>query len=306
MRGRDILLIVVAFAGVAAGVFTPDLSLVFTPATLYMMMAILYMSFLRIDFASLTRLGPAELGQVLLWSGLKLILLPLILWGLARWLAPDWALAVLLLAGVSAGVTAPFFAQVLGVNPARTLQVTVLSSILVPLTLPGLVKLLMGAEMDIPFSTMFRLLALVIFVPLVSAYLTKKFWPAMLGYMDRVQLPLTLAMFFAINAGVFAPYSGFLRSRLDDVALAIALASLVAAAYLLIMWLVMALSRDKAQSMAGGVGLIFVNNVLVVVFAARFFGPECPLLSAVYMLPLFMSLVPLRILASRILSKETP
>lgn len=48
---------------------------------------------------------------------------------------------------------------------------------------------------------------------------------------------------------------------------------------------------------AGGVGLIFVNNVLIVVFAARFFGPECPLLAAVYMLPLFMSLLPLRALA---------
>lgn len=300
------MLIVVAFAGVAGGVFLPDAALVFTPATLHMMIAILYMSFLRIDFASLTRLGPAELGRVILWTLLKLIVLPVIMWGLAAWLVPDWALAVLLLAGVSAGVTAPFFAQVLGVDASRTLQVTVLSSILVPVTLPALVKILMGAQMDIPFSHMFRLLALVIFVPLILAYLTKKVWPALLSHLDRVQFPLTLALFLLINAGVFAPYAGFLRRQLDDVGIAIVLAYFVGVAYLLIMWLVVALSRRKDQSLAGGVGLIFVNNVLVVVFAARFFGPECPLLSAVYMLPLFMSLVPLRILASRILPKETP
>jgi BASS family bile acid:Na+ symporter len=304
VRGRDLLLIVVAFAGVAGGVFTPALGLVFTPATLYMMMLILYLSFLRIDFASLSQLGPAELGQVALWSLLKLVVLPLVLWALAAWLAPRWALAVLLLAGVSAGVTAPFFAQMLGVDAARALQVTVFTSLLVPVSLPGLVRLLHGAELNIPFSHMFRLLALVIFVPLVLAYLSKRFLPRLPRALERGQYPLTLVLFFLINLAVFAPYAGFLRGQAHDVLVAVVIAFLLGAASLLTVLLVVGLSRAPAQSLAGGVGLIFVNNVLIVVFAARFFGHECPLLAAVYMLPLFMSLLPLRALAQRSRGRE--
>lgn len=304
MRGRDLLLIVVAFAGVAGGVFTPSLGLIFTPATLYLMMLILYLSFLRIDFASLARLGAAGAGQVALWTLLKLVVLPLVLWALSAWLAPRWALAVLLLAGVSAGVTAPFFAQVLAVDAGRALQVTVFTSLIVPVSLPGLVSLLQGAQLSIPFSHMFRMLALVIFVPLALAYLSKRFLPRLPAALDRVQYPLTLVIFFLINLGVFAPYAEFLRSQGHDVLVAVIISFLVGGASLLIVMLVVGLSRDRALSLAGGVGMIFINNVLIVVFAARFFGPECPLLAAAYMLPLFMSLLPLRALSQRCRGRE--
>jgi hypothetical protein len=52
---RDLLLVLVAFAGITAGVLAPGPAGLFTPAALYLMMAILFLSFLRLDFAGLVR-----------------------------------------------------------------------------------------------------------------------------------------------------------------------------------------------------------------------------------------------------------
>ena len=95
----------------------------------------------------------------------KLFALPVLLWAITAWLAPELALSVLLLSGVSTVVTAPFIATILDASPNRMLQVTVLTSVLVPLTLPGLVSLLMGQSLEIPYSHMARLLAVVYMFP---------------------------------------------------------------------------------------------------------------------------------------------
>jgi len=299
LRSRDLALIIVAFLGIAGGVFLPGPSGIFTPATVYMMMAILYLAFLRIDFGALFRLNKADFTEMAWWSVIKLFLLPIALWYLFRWLAPGWALPVLLLSGVSAGVTAPFFSQMLGGNASRTLQLTVLTSVLVPLTLPALVKLLAGAEIDIPFAHMARMLAQVIFVPLVLAWLTLRLLPALADALGRVQFPLVLASFFFINLGVFAQFSTFFFSQSEQVLAALGIACGLAALYLGVVWLMGPLSGWRMDLISCGSGLIFVNNVLIVVFAANFFGPRNPLLSALYLLPLYVMLLPLRALANR-------
>lgn len=290
---------VVVFLGIAGGVFLPRVGGVFTPATVYMMMAILYLAFLRINFVALFRVRRSEIMELAWWSLIKLLLLPLGLWAVVQWLAPGWSLPVLLLSGVSAGVTAPFFSQMLGGNAGRTLQLTVLTSVLVPLTLPALVKLLAGAEINIPFTHMARMLAQVILVPLVLAWLTRRLTPALVALLDRVQFPLVLASFFFINLGVFAPYSTFFFSQADQVLAALLLACGLAAVYLAVVWLMGPLSGWRMDPISSGSGLIFINNVLIVVFAANFFGPRNPLLAALYLVPLYLMLLPLRLLAAR-------
>jgi len=299
MRARDIALIVVAMAGLAGGVFLPAWAGWFSPVTIYMMMTILYLAFLRIDFTALARMRGADLAELAWWSLIKLILLPVGLWALVAWLAPGWALPVLLLSGVSAGVTAPFFSQLLGGNPARTLQLTVITSVLVPFTLPALVKLLAGAEMNIPFIHMARMLALVIFVPLALAWLTRRLLPGLLAPLERIQFPLILGLFFCINLGVFAPYAAFFFTQAGQVAAAIGLACALAAAYFLTAWVMGPLSHGRADILSCGAVLVFINNVLVVVFAAKFFGPRSPLLAALYLLPIYLMVLPFRLIPPR-------
>lgn len=299
MRSRDILMIVVAFAGIAGGVFLPGPAGWFTPITVYMMMTVLYLSFLRIDFGALTRVRGADLGELALWTLVKLAVLPLVLWALAAWLVPGWALPVLLLSGISAGVTAPFFCQMMGGDQARSLQLTVITSVLVPFTLPALVGLLAGQAINLPLVAMGRMLAMVIFVPLVLAWLTLRLAPALLAPLGRIQFPLVITLFFLINLGVFAPYSSFFFEQAGQVLTAVALSFALGAAYFATVWLMGRLSGHRLDHLSCGTGLVFINNVLVVVVAARFFGPRAPLLAAAYMLPFFLMLLPFRLIKPR-------
>lgn len=294
MSPRDILLILVAFAGIAAGVLAPGPAGLFTPAALYLMMAILFLSFLRLDFAGLVSLRGADLAEVAFWSALKLIALPLTLWAFTAWLAPSLALPVLLVSGVSTGVTAPFMSALLGGDTPRVLQITVVTSLLLPVTLPGLVDLLMGRELTIPFWHMARLLAMVIFLPSLAALAVRKFVPNVTGKLQAVGYPISLTLFFLINAGVFAPYAHFLREQQAQLWEAALTATILGAVYA---GLGLGLGRlwpARLNALTGAMSLTFINNVLVVVFAARFFGPEAPLLAAAYMLPYFSVLLLLR------------
>jgi bile acid:Na+ symporter, BASS family len=79
------------------------------------------------------------------------------------------------LTGISTGVVAPFISTLLQANTPMVLVVVVLSSLLVPFTLPPLVDLLFSQTMDISLFSMMRLLFMVIFVPVVVAELLKKY-----------------------------------------------------------------------------------------------------------------------------------
>lgn len=300
MRLNDILLILVALAGIGMGIGVDQIGLYIKQTVLYMMMTILFMSFLKIDLSALLRFTSGDLLNLGIWVLVKLIALPVVLWGLAMWLYPQYALAVLLLSGISTGVTAPFFAVLLGADIALVLKVCVTTSLLVPLTLPALVKLLMGQAISISFAAMAGALVLIILIPFALSLLTRRFLPKAAEFINRIQFPVSLVLFFFINWGVFAGYSSFLLDHRWDLAAAVGVACMVAVAYSgtgYLLGLVLSGGRDR---ISGAVMMTFINNVLVIVFASEFFGeqfPEAPLLAAMYLVPFFLIVIPLRALA---------
>ena len=288
------MLIAVCLAGILGGVSIPETAAVFSPYVLQCMMVILFLSFLRLDFKALVGLGGTALFEVAVWSTLKLLVLPIFVWSVCRLVFPDYALAVLLLAGVSAGVTAPFFAGLLGANVERVLQVVVITSLLVPLTLPSLARLLMGAELTIAYWPMVRLLFLVIFIPLFLSLGMRRAMPAAMPYLARYQFPILLVLFLSINLGVFATYADFLRAHIKEVVTIIVVCCCNALVFAGSGFLLGRLSGGRLKGLDGAVLMTYVNNVLIVVFAARFFGPTEPLMAAAYLLPLNVMLLPIR------------
>jgi|Deesub1362A_J573_1020465.scaffolds.fasta_scaffold00066_5 BASS family bile acid:Na+ symporter len=295
LRGRDLLLVAVVFAGLIFGVFLPQISRYLTPWAFYFMMTILFLSFLRIDFSSLMDVGPRDLVEVGFWCLIKLAIMPLLFWGLAELLIPRYSVAILLLSGVSTGVVAPFMSNLLGANTSRVLHMVVVTSLLVPLTLPAWVKVLMGARIAIPFSHMARMLLMVIFVPMGAVILGRRFAPRLMEEVGRRQFALSLLLFFSINAGIFAPYSAFLRAHAGDVLYGVGLAFSLAGLFMGTGLALGRISRGRWDGYTGAVCLTFINNVLMVVFAGRFFGPEATLVAAFYMVPFFVMLIPMRL-----------
>jgi BASS family bile acid:Na+ symporter len=58
--------------------------------------------------------------------------------------------------------------------------------------------------------------------------------------------------------------------------------------------------KDPVENrLAGAVMLGNINNVLVIVFSSEFFGPVEPLVAAMYMIPFFVIVIPLRYYRNR-------
>lgn len=300
MRTRDSMLLVLSLGGIATGLLWPEFGLLIAPWTVQLLMAQLFLGFLGVDFRTLARPRLDDALEVGLISAVKLLVLPGLLWAITAWLAPELALSVLLLSGVSTGVSAPFIATFLDASPNRMLQVTVLTSGLVPLTLPGMVSLLMGQHLEIPYSHMARILALILLPPGVLVFLLKLYTPRLVLQMERLAVPLGLILFFFIGLAVIAPFAEQVTGDGYRMMGSLGLAAVLAAVFVASGLGVSSLWPRRLNGLSAALGLTCINNVLVAVFAARFFGSGPTLLAVMYMFPYLLILLPMRWLAKRL------
>lgn len=294
---RDILMLVVSLSAIMAGILFPGPAAVFQPYPIYSMMVLLFFSFLSMRIGTVMNILKGSVLHIGYFVFLKLILLPLLAFLLFRTLLPDYALAAMLLSGVSCGVASPFFAGMVNANVFLVLGMVVISSALVPFTLPFMVKILAGRELEISFFDMSRLLCLVIFIPLLLAELFNRFTPQIVLKLSRVKYAVSLGTFVVTNLGIFSRYSEFLRGEPSSVAAALGVSFLIAgisfAAGILFSY-----GRPVEDHLSLIISFGVMNNVLVIVFSSQFFGPIEPTVAALYTIPFFGLIVPLRLYRS--------
>jgi BASS family bile acid:Na+ symporter len=298
-RIQDLILFCVIAASFVAGILFPRAGGLFQPFILPQLMVLLFLSFLPIRTEEIRSLLNRQ-GKVILWlSFLKLIAFPVLVYFLFRACWPAYAPAALLLAGISTGVVAPFISTLVGANAPLVLVMVVISSLLVPFTLPLLVKILLGQTMEIPVSLMTGMLMLVIFVPLLAVRAVRRFLPGAVRPLLKGRYVMSLMIFWGVNVGVFSKYSDFFYRNPGTILVATG-ASIVIGGVFLTLGL-LALGRVPVEDrLASAISMVNINNVLIVVFAARFFGPLEPTVAAMYLIPFYGLIVPLRIVRNRL------
>jgi BASS family bile acid:Na+ symporter len=293
MRRNDLILFAVVFVSIGIAVALPDYASVFHPFVLYFMMILMFLSFLRMDFGAFISLTRKALIDVAVLSSIKLILLPAVLYWISLFIIPDYAVPILLISGISTGVVAPFIAGLLSAEMALVLRMVIVTSLLVPFTLPVMVKALAGAEIVIPLWNMIRLLALVVFVPMVAVITARRTAPNLLQRVMERQFPISLSFFAVINLGVFSQYSRFIFEYPFQLLISIVVAYALCCIYYVVGYFLIPGGTIK-ERISGGISLAIMNNVLVIVFASGFFGPLASILAAVYMAPFFTMIVPVK------------
>lgn len=303
IRFEDAILLVVIFSSILVGIFFPTFGALFLSFPVYCMMALLFLSFLSIPLPVIWRMLKDSPGRISYLLFLKLILLPTLIFFLFHWLFPSHALAALLLSAASTAVISPFFAELLPANSALVVVMVVSSSLLVPLTLPALVKILAGRTVTIPLVSMAEILCAVVFVPFAAAEILKR---AAAGLADKLldkRYSISLALFAMTNLGVFSKYSRHFRQQPSTIwiafAVCMALAAIYFAAGILFSW---KMPLTEQLSMILSLGMM--NNVLVLVFSSQFFSPLEPTVAAMYTIPFFALIVPLRAFQKWRLSAE--
>ncbi len=167
IRLNDILLVFVVISSMATAIIFPDFGSRFRATPFYCLMIIFFLSYLSIDLTSVWKILKGYGGQIVIFTAMKLALLPVIIFFIFYFIAPNYALSALLLTGVSVGVVAPMVSNMVQGNSPMVLVVVVITSTLAPFTLPALIKMIASKEMVISFLSMLQMLVTVIFIPII-------------------------------------------------------------------------------------------------------------------------------------------
>ena len=290
---KDCVMLAAIFGAMLVSIVWPQAGAPFRPYLVVFMMLLLFLSFLSIPIGSIMRTARSSGLRLCGWLVLKLAILPIALFYLTRVVAPDYALTALLLGGISTGVVAPFFATLLNANTALVIMMVTASSILVPFTLPVLVRILAGQTLVISLPAMVRLLAQVIFAPLIAAELVKFFSTRAAERISKNHYALSILLCIAIILGVVSRYSDFFY-RKPTVILEAVLVAVILAVFSFGAGALASLRQPLEDRLSLILSFGLMNNILVVVFSSEFFGPLEPLVAMVYCVPFFGSIVFLR------------
>jgi BASS family bile acid:Na+ symporter len=292
-RLQDWVLLAVTFSSIALGIALPRFGALFQPFPVYCMMSLLFLAFLSIPLVDVWKAVQQSTLKIFFFAFLKLILLPIGVFFLFRMTLPEYALAAMLLSGISTGVVSPFFATLLQANSALVLVLVVMSSILVPFTLPTLVKLLVGRSMEISFFAMTRLLSLVVFLPILLVEILRRNAPSLARMFVRRRYPASLMLFAITNLGIFSKYAEFFHQEPMRVLFAAMVAVLLAGIYF-VAGVIFSWMQPVEDQLAVIISFGIMNNVLVIVFGSQFFTPLEPTVAAMYTLPFYSLILPLR------------
>jgi len=292
-RVNDILLIVVVLSTMMVSVIYPDFGALFGALPVYCLIVLFFLSYLSIELHAVWQELKNRPREILSFIILKSAILPVILFFIFDHLAPAYALSALLLTGVSTGVVATFISNLVKGNSSLVLVVVVITSAMAPITLPVLIQLVAAKQVEISTFEMIRMLALVIFVPILAVEFLRRIGHNLLKPLMKYQFPISLVMMGIVNLGVFYRYAPFFKKDPHTIIMACVIAILLSAIYCIIGILFFRKSSIENQ-LAGAVMFGNMNNVLVIVFSSQFFGPVEPLVAAMYIIPFFGLIIPLR------------
>ena len=290
---RDWLLVVASLLSILIGIFLPAYGAPFQSYPIYCMMALLFFSFLTIPLGAILRSVKSSPLYLVYCVFVKLILLPLLVTVSFRYMFPKYAVAALLLSGISSGVSSPFFAGLFEANISLVFGMVVVSSILVPFTLPALADIFVSKYMKISLFAMSGLLALVIFCPLILAEILKRFAPDFTAKLSKGQYSIALAAFVITNLGIFSQYSAFLREEPSTVLISLGVSVILAAAYF-VAGMLFSFGRPLSDQLSLIISFGFLNSVLVLVLSSEFFSPIEATVAAMYTIPFFGLIIPVR------------
>jgi BASS family bile acid:Na+ symporter len=164
------------------------------------------------------------------------------------------------------------------------------TSLSVPFVLPSLTYALVGSEFDLPIANMMLLLALALFIPLVGGWAVKKKAPKASEFAHKNSFYLSIIFAILINISMFSKLSGLFFSNQLFLLQNIAATFLCFAAFAVVGFV----AAPKSEKPAGMIATAYVNNTLVMVFAAQFFGPQVAALAGLYNIPYYACILALK------------
>ena len=283
------------------GLLFPNIGILIEPYLLLWLGLLLLFNLININLSELYTVFSHPKNLIIL-TIVKLVLIPVGLYAIMKLFSltivpinVNLMLSVFLLSGISTGLGSPFVVNFVGGRLPIVVGLIISTSLTVPFLLPILIFLFFSSNFAIPIFDMIVLLLVALILPLIASQLLKKISPKLTELINKESLNLSLVFIFLINLGVFAKYSYFFFSNSLVTVENIILAFILFGYYGLTGYSIsrlMGLSKDDRISTM--ISMIYINNILIVVFAQQFFGTEVAALAAFFNIPYYVGILLLK------------
>jgi len=251
---------------------------------------IFFLSALKINMREITD-SLTDKKMLIAVNVFMLILFPVLIYYGTLAIVPSLAIAFLLLATMPAGMTAPLLSEISGGKQSLALVLTVSTSLLAPVTVPFMMKILAGATISIDFFDMLFSLAKVIFIPFILANILKLFWEDSVNKTTMHFKSISVLLLGVLIMSVVAKQADVIIEGLYGGEALIYLALLFALflvfhifGYFTIFW------REKSDRITTTVCLTYMNFTLAIYLADKFFQDPS------IVVPVVLSVIPWAIL----------
>lgn len=302
MRHVERLFWLICLAAIGFGLFLPVTGLWLKPYSRYCLMAILFFTYLKIDWRDVVHHVRKPLFLAYM-AAIILFVLPVGIWAAAQVAVPAFTIGIVILASMPSGVAGSSLTHVAGGNAALALVGTTLTTFLAPLTIPLMVRWLgghaLGGEGTVQLLRQTEWLALVLFTPAVLAWIVRRVLPR---FVERQKGRLTGMSIIALGLLILA-----IVATNSEPALRLARETPGRAAGLFAFMAFFSVSRHLSafawafwrpwQDRVGlSINSAYVNNGLAMTFAAEFFKdvPEAVLPSVLVEITMVLCILPLK------------
>lgn len=291
----------VALVAILLGVFLADIFKELSLYTTVFLGIIFFFSSLKIDISHIRR--EVQDWKIISWVSIFILFItPVIIYFLTLELYAPLALAFLLLSVMPAGMTSPLLSEFIGGRQSFALVLTMLTSLLAPLTVPFMIKVLAGHSVTVDFWGMVKLLSLVIYLPFILAQIVKFLNRNIVERTSPYFKTSSMILLGLLIASVVAKQSRFIVEGIKNggdlvyylVGLLILFLILHILGYFLVFW------RGKEDRITITICVTYMNFTLAIELANKFFPEANVLLPVVFsVLPWALLLAPFGMLVNK-------
>jgi BASS family bile acid:Na+ symporter len=282
-----------------AGLFLSKYAIFLAPYSTLFLCVIFFLSSLKINLKEIGK-DIKDVPMLIMVNAWMLIILPIVTYMATRVVAPEFAVAFMLLAAMPVGMTSPLLAEVIGGRESLALVFTVTTSLLAPFTVPLMVKLMAGTSVTVGFWTMFISLAKVIFIPFAAAQLVHWLWPKQVAAFAPKSKPVSIVLLGLLIAGIVAGQAATILSGLNGpfimaiVWLFVLFALFHVLGYFTVFW------RSVSDRMTITLCVTYLNFTLAIYLAGLFFkDPNVVVPVVLSVLPWSLYMIPFKYFAAR-------
>ncbi|MDD2934884.1 MAG: bile acid:sodium symporter [Candidatus Pacebacteria bacterium] len=243
---------------------------------------IFFLSALKIDLKKVLR-QLEDKWALFIITFFILLILPVVVYYIANLFFPSFAVAFLLLSAMPAGMVTPLLTEISGGRQSLALVLAVITSLLAPLTVPFIVEFLVGTSVKVDVFGMFKLLAIVIYIPFFVAQFFKRFWQRTIDKVSPIFKSFSTILLGILIMIIVAKQSNILIENFNlfvVVTLFVFFFFLHIIGYFLTPW------RDRRDRITISVCVTYMNFTLAIELANKFFSDPN------IILPIVLSIIP--------------